>query len=527
MATCDRVTSERFGVPQRVLMQAACGMLGYALGLELGLARLAAFLGGGLYALSPAFLLSPHSAIAPMPFLPMLILGVERAAKGKQGWSVIAAAMAWSITAGFPEVALFNGILTALWSLTRATGLQGRALAAYIGQQALGVALGTALAAPLLIPFLEYVGNAYLGAHGTTLLTKAVVEPGTMALQIVPFAFGLFGGAPPAGASRFMANGWVRLPGWIDLQVLVFAFAAFARPGKTAALRLVLAGWVLFWELRYAGFAPFVTLVNAVPVVNQTDFTRFTGASLNFALFLLAAFGFDDYLRRPPLSARRSAGVLLFLSTTFFILVVPAWRFFAAWYQEVPNSLRLGTLCFGFGVLVLLFSMRELLQRRHPRMLCGVLLAGMLAELTATQLGGLRGGTLDMKPVRFLQTHIGLSRMVSLGPLDSNFNLAYRIPSLTYSSLPVPALMAHEVYYHLVVFNPVDFSLNDPSLVTNIHYALPRMAADGVRYIVAPPGLDWQKIQDFTPLPADTALHPVQLAPGNGAKTLVIIYLTK
>ncbi|MDE2239213.1 MAG: hypothetical protein KGJ73_04700, partial [Rhodospirillales bacterium] len=461
----------------RVLMQAACGVLGYALGLELGLARLAAFLGGGLYALSPAFLLSPHSAIAPMPFLPMLLLGVERAAKAKRGWGIIAAAMAWSITAGFPEVALFNGMLTALWSNTRAAALRGRTLAGYFGQQALGLALGTALTAPLLVPFLDYVSQANLGAHGTSLLANAVVEPGTMALQIVPFAFGLFGGSPPAGARSYMANGWVRLPGWIDLQVLIFSLAALVRPNKATSLRLALAGWVLFWELRYAGFPPLVWLVNAMPVVNQTDFTRFTGPSLNFALFLLATLGFDDYLRGPPLSARRLIGVWFCLTALVCALVAPAWRFFAAWYIAMPDALRLGAICVGFGALVLLFASRELLRRRHPRMLCGVLLAGMLVELTATQLGGLRGGTLDMKPVRFLQAHIGLSRMVSLGPLDSNFNLTYHIPSLTYSSLPVPALMAHEVYYHLVVFNPVDFSLNDPSLVTNIHYALPRMAA--------------------------------------------------
>ena len=60
---------------QRVLLQMLCGLFAYAFLLEIGLRRAASFFGGALFALSPLFFLDPHAAIAPLPFLPLLLSG--------------------------------------------------------------------------------------------------------------------------------------------------------------------------------------------------------------------------------------------------------------------------------------------------------------------------------------------------------------------------------------------------------------------------------------------------------------------
>ena len=107
----------------RVLLQMLCGLFGYLLLVELALTRGAAFLGAGLYALSPEFFLSPHAAIGPLPFLPLLLLGIERSAAASNGrpmgWSLVALSVAYSVYAGFPEVAYIDGLLAGVWSLWR------------------------------------------------------------------------------------------------------------------------------------------------------------------------------------------------------------------------------------------------------------------------------------------------------------------------------------------------------------------------------------------------------------------------
>jgi hypothetical protein len=495
----------------RLLLQALAGMLAYALCIELGLARLAAFLGGGLYALSPEFILAPHSAIAPLPFLPLLLLGVERAAKGRRGWMHIAAGIAWSITAGFPEVALFNGLLVALWSVYRGIRLRGLLLLRLCLQLAAGLAIGVAITAPLLLPFLDYTRNSIMGAHNSDLLANMVVATGLRAMQVLPFAFGLLGQPAPAAAAAYFDYSWVRLPGWIDLQVLLFSIAAFWRPRRALALRWWLLAWVLVWELRYAGIPPFVALINALPFLNQTDYIRFTGPSVDFALFVLAAFGFDDYLRQAPLSGKRLAGVFLCLFGILALLVGPAIQFFGLWYGAVPKSWHFGLLTLAFGVLMLGLCAAELRRRRHPGLLAAALLGGMVCELAGAQLGA-QGGHLDLAPVRYLQSHIGLARMASLGALGWNFNLPYGIASITYASMPAPILMSDEVVHHLLTFDPNDFKLDDPAIDTNINYILPRLAADGVRYVVAPAGSDWRQTQDAAVLAPGSAMQPVLLS---------------
>jgi hypothetical protein len=50
-----------------------------------------------------------------------------------------------------------------------------------------------------------------------------------------------------------------------------------------------------------------------------------------------------------------------------------------------------------------------------------------------------------MAPIKYLQSHEGTSRMISLGPLDLNFPTPYGIALVNYLALPVPARYANYV----------------------------------------------------------------------------------
>jgi hypothetical protein len=145
---------------QRIAMQIVAGLATYALLRELGLSRLAAFMGGALFALNGviAWTPGPAAVYCSSPFLPCLLWGIERARKPRQGAASILAiglAIAWSILAGFPEPAYISGLLALAWGLYR---LASTPAPWVVARRALGgFALGLLVATPLLIAFVDYL----------------------------------------------------------------------------------------------------------------------------------------------------------------------------------------------------------------------------------------------------------------------------------------------------------------------------------------------------------------------------------
>jgi hypothetical protein len=224
----------------RIVLQMLCGLFGYLLLVQLGLRRSASFLGAALYALSPEFFLSPHAAIAPMPFL-LLLLGIERAARAAtagrpMGWSLVVIAVAYSVYAGFPEVGYLDGLLACVWAVWRLAVLPDSARLRFAAKLCLGLAIGVALTAPQLLPFLEYLPVAYIGAHSgffNTIYLPATLMP----LQILPFLYGPFGSEPPPAFFAAMGGGFVRVPGWIGIPLLTLAISTWRRSNISRAMK--------------------------------------------------------------------------------------------------------------------------------------------------------------------------------------------------------------------------------------------------------------------------------------------------
>ena len=140
----------------KLILQALSGIAAYALMIELGTTRLAGFVTGAFFALNATFFMVPH-AMGPVPFAPLLLLGIERCARfsrdGKRlGWGLIPVAVAYSIYAGYPEVAYLDGLLAAIWTLWRFAAL-GAVRWRFAGRILLGAGLGAALALPIVVPF--------------------------------------------------------------------------------------------------------------------------------------------------------------------------------------------------------------------------------------------------------------------------------------------------------------------------------------------------------------------------------------
>src|SRR6185437_7685315 len=113
-----------------VCLQIIAGVSTYYLLRQLRLARTAALTGAVLFEFNGVFAWLANAVVNPVPFLPLLLLGVERALVSAQsaetaqgwsrrivarhlveGWAWIAIALALSLLAGFPEVAYLDGLL--------------------------------------------------------------------------------------------------------------------------------------------------------------------------------------------------------------------------------------------------------------------------------------------------------------------------------------------------------------------------------------------------------------------------------
>ena len=490
----------------RVLLQMGCGVFSYILFIELGLTRAAACLGGALFAFSPEFILCPSSPIAPLPFLPLLLLGIEYSARAASqnrpmGWSLIPLACAYAFYAGGLEVAYLDGLFAGFWSLWRFATLPPKARLPFAGKLGLGIGISLGLCAPLLLPAIDYLHIAYVGSHDGYFQTMRL-DPTGVPLQILPYLYGKLNNPPPPALVAAYGPGFIRVPGWAGPALLVFAITALARPrAPLRSLRLVLLLWIVLWEARYLGAAPVMWLMNHIPGVAATDSTRYSGPAVNFAIFALSAFAFSDHQRLPALSRARLGMVLLIVSALILAAVLPVSRFILTWYRLRPHTLLAALAMGGFGAGLLIIICLELNRPRHRNLLLGALLAGPLITFIIPQFAGVRGGKTDMAPIRYLQSHAGESRMTSLGPLDTNFPNRYNIASINYCALPVPSSWADYLIKHLFsVADLIVYSGSQPGQREALRARLPAYEAIGVRYVVSTPGDNFFWATQFQPV---------------------------
>ena len=114
-----------------IVLELVAGYATYFLLRRLGLGRAASTAGGVAFGLCGTLAWFEHATANPVAFLPLALLGVERARAASvemraNGWRLLAVALALSIVSGFPEVAYLDGLLVALWAAVRLFSLPAR-----------------------------------------------------------------------------------------------------------------------------------------------------------------------------------------------------------------------------------------------------------------------------------------------------------------------------------------------------------------------------------------------------------------
>src|SRR5579875_1098292 len=128
---------------EHVLLELVAGICTYRVLRRLEVAGSAAVAGAVAFALCGKFAWFSDATVNPLPFLPMVLLGVERAAdaarRGRRGgWRLLAVAIALTAYAGFPEVAYVDLLMGVAWVAWRAGCVSGSARSRFAARIGLG-----------------------------------------------------------------------------------------------------------------------------------------------------------------------------------------------------------------------------------------------------------------------------------------------------------------------------------------------------------------------------------------------------
>ena len=378
----------------------------------------------------------------PVCFLPLLLLGIERcrtaAVDGRRrGWGLAAAALALSLVAGFPETAYIDALAAVVWACARTAGLGRSEMLRFAQRLATGVVVGVVLAGPVLVAFVDYVPNAYLGSH-SVFGHEALPRTGVAAL-LFPYLYGPIFGFATSAAARPLVIFWSSVGGYLTGSLVLLATIGLL--GRSyRALRIVLAGWALFVLGRIFGVGWAMNLFNLIPGVSLTAAFRYAYPALEIAVVVLAGLGMEDLASG---AARRvRVGGVAVVAAAISVLAIrrglPVARLGVG-----PSHLAWAWASIAWGaVLMSTIVVVALVGRRRLTQAVVVTIVGLdaMAMFVVPELSAPRSGTIDTMAVSYLQEHIGQSRFFTLGPIAADYGSYFGLASLNTNDLPVPKL---------------------------------------------------------------------------------------
>jgi hypothetical protein len=475
---------------EHIAFQIIAGLSAYFLLRQLDLRRPPAFAGAAVFAFNGVFAWLANAVINPVPFLPMLLLGIERAAAYAHGrragggtWVTIG--IATSLYAGFPEVAYLNGLLAAVWTITRTFDLPRPDRWMFLAKVVIAGIAGLLIAAPILIAFADYLPIADVGGHTDTGFFYAHLDPGYLTLVALPY---LYGGIFFASEHN---DFWQNVGGYGGCALLVMAFAGvFGR--RLRVLRWVLAAWVVVAFGLTFGASWLHWMLYVIPGLRQTALYRYLPASWIMCLCVLAALALDD-LKAKARGRAIALGLVLMTGLLGAALFVPQ----ATTPPFLANDVSRWTAVVAAGWLVLLavvLTLRRVSIDRCVASMVAILVGEALVWFALPTLYNPRHGSIELEGVGFLRAHLGLQRFATLGPIAPNYGAYFGIAEINQNDLPIPRAWGVYLRDHLdhnalpIVFNGVNRAdPNGPSAADALLANRAAYAAIGVRYVVTMP----------------------------------------
>ncbi len=319
----------------------------------LGVSDTAAFLSGLVFSLSGFMIVwlgHPHVNCAM--WLPLLLYFIEKSFLRLPGqtanvfsgeilraWIGFAVTYGLVLLGGHPPTMVHLTILAVVYFLFHLTKYRRAQPFWRLGMFMGSLAMGFILAAPQLLPYLEYY------QHSSTTMASAALHRWSTTLtpgSLLFFLFPHLAGSPTEGFEDLAkVLGLVDLPnfnertGYVGILPLMFAIwaIAFRRCRFTWFYSLIIIASLLV----IFGIPPLAAIISKLPVlcdINQTRLLLFVG----FGVAVLAGLGWDTFRRR---SERRK---MLFATIAFWVTVsvvmMWVWSAVGPKFQELDESHR-------------------------------------------------------------------------------------------------------------------------------------------------------------------------------------------
>jgi peptidoglycan/LPS O-acetylase OafA/YrhL len=471
----------------RILLCVLAGWVTYALLLELRVGRLPAFVGAALFGLNGTLAWFAHGPIMPVAFLPLILLGLEQARTGRFPW-MAGLGTAWSFLAGFPETAAINLLLGGVWAALRLWQTPHRL--SYAVRVSLAVGAGLLVAAPAIWPFVEALPREFLGGNGGPV--GAGWRAANLGLLLFPYSQGNLMGSLAVRAQT--DDAWYRTGGYLDAAIVFLALASLRRRVPEQALRATLLAWMVLTAAKAAGVPWMVDLFDTIPFIGQANLHIYMASSWSLAASVLVAMTLRDWLAGTRPALWRAALVLAPMAVLGLIWTAPVialvpWPI-AAWGIAAPITA---------AALAAWILSRPPTPARQ-RALAGIVTAHATLLFMLPLFAGTHDRKIDAPSIQFLQTHLGLGRFVSFGPIVPNYGTFFGIAEVDDNYLPTPTVWVDAVRDRFdartdgVNFYPV--VLPKPDALARL---LPAYAAVGVRYAVTWP---WDAMPAMREAPA-------------------------
>ncbi len=488
-----------------IVLELVAGYATYFLLRRLGLGRAASTAGGVAFGLCGTLAWFEHATANPVAFLPLALLGVERARAASvemraNGWRLLAVALALSIVSGFPEVAYLDGLLVALWAAVRLFSLPARRQF-MLGKLAVGGAVGLLLSAPALVAFIDYLPHGNVGNHGGAFANGSLVIQ-NLGQTVLPYSFGPIFGLQAGGNSSLLTLVWGNAGGYLDATLIVCALIGLLG-SRLRALRVAPG------RLDTARDEQDLRRCRSQPPPQP-----FPGYPLHRLLPLFPSLmGICGYRPRCPGHRRhgpsagpcgRHLGCGCAHSGGDRVGRVAGVASVDNGHRVRPSPcLRSGQRCprrrgCGSGGCGWPSHAASWADESVPRELAtGILLvaAALAVEaavlFAAPLLSAPRPEKTDGALVQYLQDHIGLARFATLGPLQPNFGSLYDLAEINVNDLPVPKAFSGYITHSLdgnvdpLIFTGASvIDPNGPTPSEEMATHLAAYEAAGVKFVV-------------------------------------------
>jgi hypothetical protein len=399
----------------QIVMQMVAGLATYALLRQIGLGRFASVSGAALFELNGSMAVLGGVVANTLAFLPLLLFGIERAwrlAKERRrgGWIWIPISLAYSLYAGFPEVAYLDGLLGLAWAIYRFS--EDSAARWGFARKVIGGGItGILLSAPVLWPFVALFKESLMGGHGGSGFSKIGQLPAGLPIVLFPYIYGPIYAFSDFDPSNQLDTVVSRAGGYLSVTMLFLMVLSLVKTSRKQGLRWLLSGWIMACWAKTWNVPGISVLINLIPMVKQAAFFRYAPPCWEIAACILVALALDDWRQGDALAgfgllAAQCATVLISAAALLAGLPIMQSLWHAVRLYHVFFWAHLSWTALTMTGVAVLYALGP--GRDRAALLGGWLIFDGMLMYSVPSLSGLLGRPeLDLRSVSYLHERLG------------------------------------------------------------------------------------------------------------------------